>query len=164
MLLIGGLLAGCRTSPPCELLPQNNQTMMLMMESVLYFTVLKKAGVLPELAEKDHGGLQTMPVVDPSQTAFYPFSSKLTVEVEGKDVVYWYIMGKQDESAAWRVVKISKTDKNSRLLADNLPLPSVAAQADANAELKKLMEEWKNSQPAGGAYVSPAAGETSAHP
>ena len=105
------------------------------------------AGVLPELKAGDHGQMQTMPVINPSQTAFYPFSARLGVIPEKMDVVYWYNMEKQDDAAEWRVVKIWKTDKKNTVLADNLPLPAADAQLDANAKLRKKKEDWKNSQP-----------------
>ena len=146
LLLLTSLLAGCRTSPPCQMMPQHNETMLLMMEAALYFTLLKEAGALPELQPKDHGQTQTMPVADPLQTAFYPFSAKLTSLVNGRDAVYWYIMTKQDPSAEWRVAKIWKTDKNNRLLADQLPLPSAAAQTAVNANLRMKVEAWKKAQ------------------
>ena len=146
VISVAAILAGCKTSPPCELLPQNNQTMMLMMEAALYFTVLKDAGVLPEIGENDHGKLQTMPVVDPSQTAFYPFSAKLGVVLDGKDIVYWYVTKKEDQSSDWNLIKIWKTNKQNAVLADSLPVPDATAQASANAKLSKKMEDWKASQ------------------
>jgi hypothetical protein len=145
-ILMVAFLAGCKTEPPCELLPQNNQTMMLMMEAGLYFTVLKDAGVLPEIGKTDHGKLQTMPVVDPSQTAFFPFSAKLGVVMDGKDVVYWYVMQRQDLNSDWDVIKIWKTTKQNEVLAEDLPVPDPPAQAQANVELRKKMQEWRASQ------------------
>lgn len=147
VISVAAILAGCKTSPPCELLPQNNQTMMLMMEAGLYFTVLKDAGVLPAIGENDHGKLQTMPVVDPSQTALFPFSAKLGVVMDGEDVIYWYVMQKQDQDSDWDVSKIWKTTKQNDVLAEDLPAPEPPAQAKANAELRKKMDEWRASQP-----------------
>jgi len=146
LMLVAAVIAGCQTRPPCELLPQNNQTVMLMMEAGLYFTVLKDAGILPEIGKDDHGELQTMPVVDPSQTALYPFSTKLGVLMDGEDAVYWYIMQRQDPASDWRVLKIWKTNKQNDVLAESLSLPDSAAQVKANAELKKRMQEWRASQ------------------
>ena len=140
--LVGSLLTGCQT-PPSEIMPQHSAIAGLMVESGVYFTILKKAGVLPDIGKDDHAKFQTVPTfADPSQTAIYPFTSKLAVITDGKDQVYWYIMEKTNETADWRVVKIWKTDKNNSLLADNLPLPTTSAETDANVESGK----WRHSR------------------
>ena len=148
-LVLGVAVCGCRTSPPCTVLPQNNQTMMHLAEAGLYLSLLKDAGVLPELKQKgEHGNIETMPVVNPSQTAFYPFSARLAVNLNDREAIYWFIVEKQDETAEWRVIRIWKTDKKSHVLNNNLTLPDISSQAEANAKVRQRMKEWMTSQPA----------------
>ncbi|MEI6168906.1 MAG: hypothetical protein WCS52_17125 [bacterium] len=123
--------------------------MMQLAEAGMYLSVLKDAGVLPELKQKgEHGNIETMPVVNPSQTAFYPFSARLAVNLNDRDAIYWFIVEKQEETAEWSVIRIWKTDKKSHVLNNNLTLPDSSAQAEANAKVRQGMKEWMTSQPA----------------
>jgi hypothetical protein len=117
------------------LYPDLDETLPVVLEVTLFLKALADEGAFKDLCQYIHSPFKAKLPLSHS----FPYTVQFHAPIEEENTIYWFTIEKKEKNTDWEVLKMWKTDKRSKILDENLSLPTPEQQKRANEAVKKLL-------------------------